>query len=77
MEREKYNKIIDGIAAGYTLEICTYTRCTHIDRKVVAQFRAAGYEVMKNGREDEPGFYIRSGKRWDYVTPLGCTVRLV
>lgn len=77
MEREKYNKIVEGIAEGKTLQIVTAWKCTEIDRRTVANFKKNGYEVMKNGREDEQGFYVRRGKNWDYCSPLGCLIRLV
>jgi hypothetical protein len=70
----KAQTLYDGINEGKTLCIGTAYKTTKINQKTVNSWKKAGYEVLKDGKDGEDGFYIGRGKNYDYVTPMGCRV---
>ena len=57
---------IEHVRAGGELLVPTYTRCTVIDRKVLARFERAGAWLL---REDGDGYRLRSGRGSVYLFP--------
>jgi hypothetical protein len=62
-----YERVIEHLKAGGSIQICTMTRATEYKPKHIAMIRP--------GKAGESGFYVQSGRSWNYVLPGGCAVR--
>ena len=68
MNAETYNRMIEKIKSGYTLNIATSSRITTISPNTLTKWEKSGNAIMKNATTED-GFYIASGKHFDYVIP--------
>lgn len=73
----KIDSIVKEIKNGKTLYISTYLKCIKINNKTLLRWEKAGFPLLKDGKENETGFYIAAGKRFDYVMPEGCSIKLI
>lgn len=67
MKAKEFTALIQRIESGETLTIYTMTRAIQISPKTLFSWCRAGREVLKNGKEDENGFFVASGRRYDFV----------
>ncbi len=58
-----YTRITDHLREGGVVQVTTYTKSTLYEPKHLGLFRAPGSRGI--------GAYVRRGKSWDYLSPLG------
>lgn len=73
----KAQEIIEQIKNGKTLYITTCLKSIKVDLKTLKRWEKAGVPLFKDGKEKEVGFYIGSGRHYDYVNPEGVSVKFV
>jgi hypothetical protein len=71
------NELITAIKGGKVLLITTYLKQIKVDNKCLNRWEKAGIDLLKDGKENETGFYIASGKKYNYVIPEGCSIKLI
>ena len=62
-----------ALDSGRTVYICTHLRCWKLTAKARDQFRAAGQELVKEGRDGRP--YMARGRHWDDIGY--CAIKVV
>jgi hypothetical protein len=70
-------EIINQINNGKTLYITTYLRSIKVDLKTLKRWEKSGVPLFKDGKAKEPGFYIGSGRHYDYVNPEWVSVKFI
>lgn len=70
MKAEIFQNMIDRISAGETLVLATAWKATKITQRDMLAWEKANRPLLKNSKSED-GFWVASGKRYDYCQPGG------
>lgn len=75
MKQDEFDALVGRVRGGETLWICTMLKTIKITSQTLRKWEKAGNTLLKN-KEQESGFYVARGRKYDYVAPGGVKVIL-